>query len=94
METAKFSPLPPHEIEGDLIVRSRFRGILSSSPEMVLQGPREGGEIDNGSQPCLCDRPVAHVHHNQMQTLESFGGAQMFLQATRARNRLIITKKL
>lgn len=58
---------------------------------MVPHGLREGGELDNFSCLCLCDRPIARVHHNQMQTLESFGGvgSQMFLQATRARNRLI-----
>lgn len=56
------------------MARSKFRGILSSSPEMALHGLREGGELDNFSHSCLCDRPVAHVHHNQMQTLESFGG--------------------
>lgn len=58
---------------------------------MVLQGLREGGELDNFSYSCLYDRPMAHVHHSQMQTLESFrgAGAQMFLQATRARNKLI-----
>lgn len=73
------------------MTKSKFRGILSPSPEMVPQGLREGGELDTFPCLCLCDRPVAHVHHNQMQTLESFGGvgAQMFLQATWARNKLI-----
>lgn len=67
-------------------MRSKFRGVLSSSTEMVLQGLSEGGKLDNFSYSCLCDRPMAHAHHNQMQTLESFGGvgAQMFLAATQA----------
>lgn len=58
---------------------------------MVLQGLSEGGKLDNFSYSCLCDRPMAHAHHNQMQTLESFGGvgAQMFLAATQAWNKLI-----
>lgn len=67
-------------------MRSKFRGVLSSSTEMVLQGLSEGGKLDNFSYSCLCDRPMAHAHHNQMQTLESFGGvgAEMFLAATQA----------